>query len=119
MPFAFQCPGQCSRASFGQSSISLPAFFAVALRLFASALRCIASTRLRQLHACTSRLRKPDSDSLLRIGGAMLSFANVVHLFADKFAGLGAGRFAFFFVSLCAFHYFLFWHDVLHQFELS
>jgi hypothetical protein len=68
---------------------------------------------LRQLHAGAPRLRKPDSDSLFRVGGAMLSFANVVHLFADEFAGLSARRFTFFFVSLRSFNDFLFWHDML------
>jgi hypothetical protein len=50
----------------------------------------------------------------------MLSFANVVHLFAHEFAGLGAGRFTFFFVSPRSVNYFLFWHVVLlNKFALS
>jgi hypothetical protein len=118
MAFAFQGPEHRSRTRSGRPSISLQAFCTVALRLVAGALRCIAFTRFRQLHACAARLRKSDSDSLLGIGGAMLSFANVVHFFADKFAGLSAGRFAFFSVSLGAFNYFLFWHDMLlNKFE--
>jgi hypothetical protein len=48
----------------------------------------------------------------------MLSFANVVHFFAHKFASLRAGRFAFLFVSLGPFNYFLFWHvTLLDKFE--
>jgi hypothetical protein len=49
---------------------------------------------------------------LFRVSRAVLSFANVMHLFAHEFAGLGARRFAFFFVSLRSFNYFLFWHDM-------
>lgn len=46
----------------------------------------------------------------------MLAFANVTHFFAYKFAGLGAGRFAFLFVSLGSINNFLFWHDALLEF---
>jgi hypothetical protein len=50
----------------------------------------------------------------------MLSFANVVHLLSDEFAGLGAGRFTFFFVSLRSINYFLLWHvTLLDKFELG
>jgi hypothetical protein len=50
----------------------------------------------------------------------MLSFANVVHLFAHEFAGLGAGRFTFFLASPRSVNYFLFWHVVLlNKFALS
>src|ERR1700719_2520608 len=107
MPFAFQGPGHRSRTRSGRPSISLPAFFAVELRLFAGALRCVGSIGLRQFHACASSFRKSDRDSLFRVRRAMLSFAYVVHLFADKFAGPSARRFAFFFVSLGSFNDFL------------
>jgi hypothetical protein len=89
----------------------LLAFFAVAPRLFSSALRSISSSRLGQFHTCASSFRKADRDSLFCVRRAMLSFTNVMHLFADEFAGLSAGRLAFFFVSLRSFNYFLFWHD--------
>ena len=38
----------------------------------------------------------------------MLSFANVVHLFANKFPSLRAGRFAFPLVLVCSFNDFFF-----------
>jgi hypothetical protein len=50
---------------------------------------------------------------LLGVGSAMLSFSNVMHLFAHKFAGLRAGRFPFLFVSLGSINYFLFRHNML------
>jgi hypothetical protein len=54
------------------------------------------------------------------VGRAVLPFANVVHLFTHEFAGLGAGRFAFLFVSLRSFNYFLLWHvALLDKFEMS
>jgi hypothetical protein len=90
------------------------------LCLLAGARRGIASTRLRQFHARAAGFRKGDGNGLFRIGRAVLSFANVVHLFADEFAGLGAGRFAFLFVSLGSFNYFLLWHvTLLDKFEMS
>jgi hypothetical protein len=50
-------------------------------------------------HACAARFRKPDGDSLFRVGRAMLPFANVVHFFADELAGFSAWRFTFLLVS--------------------
>jgi hypothetical protein len=91
----------------------LPAFFAVALRLFPGALRCVGSVGLRQFHACASSFRESDRDCLFRVRRAMLSFANVVHLFADKLAGLSARRFAFFFVLFGSFNDFLLRHNLL------
>jgi hypothetical protein len=40
----------------------------------------------------------------------VFALANVVHFFAYEFAGLRAGRFAFFFVALRSLNNFFFWH---------
>jgi hypothetical protein len=40
----------------------------------------------------------------------MLAFANVMHLFADEFAGLRAGRFAFALVFVRSLNGFFLWH---------
>jgi hypothetical protein len=87
-------------------------FFRVATRLFAGTLRCTAFARLWQFYACAASFRKSDGDGLFRVDRAVLPFANVVHLFADKFAGLGAGRFAFFFISVGSINSFLFRYDI-------
>src|ERR1044071_9408896 len=66
--------------------------------------------RRRQLHPGASRFGKPNRDRLFRAACAVLAFADVVHLFADKLARLRAGRFAFAAVPFSASQCFLFWH---------
>jgi hypothetical protein len=40
----------------------------------------------------------------------MFSFANMFHFLADKFPGLGGGRFSLCFIFSCSFERFFFWH---------
>jgi hypothetical protein len=44
--------------------------------------------RRRKPHACSSRFRKTDGNRLLRGSRSMLSFANMMHLLANKLARL-------------------------------
>src|SRR3972149_1336586 len=53
-----------------------------------------APRRRRQLHAGAARLRQADRDGLLRGPGAVLAFANVVHLFTHELAGFCRWRLA-------------------------
>jgi hypothetical protein len=66
----------------------------IAFCLGSSSGRNFAPLRHRQLHAGTSCLGQPNGNGLLRRLSAMLSFANMMHLFTDKLAGLCAGRFS-------------------------
>src|SRR6185436_6324120 len=45
-----------------------------------------------EMHAGTARLGEADRDRLLRGAGAVLPFADVVHLLAHELAGLGGQR---------------------------
>src|SRR5438067_1772834 len=49
----------------------------------------------RQANAGAARLRQPNRDRLLGIACAVLTFAHMMHLFANEFAGLRGGRFSF------------------------
>jgi hypothetical protein len=57
-----------------------------------------------------SRLREANCDRLLRRPRTMLALADVVHLFADEFAGLRRGRFARLLVLACPLERGLFRH---------
>lgn len=67
----------------------------------------------RQLHACTARLRKSYGDHLLGRAGTVLALPNMVHLFTDKFARLGARRFTLASVFLGTFDGLFFRHRFL------
>jgi hypothetical protein len=64
----------------------------------------------RQRNTGAAGLRQSDRDGLLRRLSAMLTLANVMHLFTHKFACLRAGRLSFFFIVTRAFDNFFFWH---------
>jgi hypothetical protein len=70
-------------------------FSQVALCLFACARRSLSPFWRRQFHTGATRLRETNSDRLFGRARAMFAFADVLHLFAHKFARLGRGRFAF------------------------
>src|SRR6516162_8268027 len=76
--------------------------------LSSSSGRGLAPLRHGQLHAGTSRLGQPNGNGLLRRLSAMLSFANMMHLFTDKLAGLCTGRFSLLRIVTSSFHYILF-----------
>src|SRR6516164_2700716 len=80
----------------------------IAFCLGSSSRRDFAPLRHGQLHAGTSRLGQPDGNCLLRRLRAMLSFANMMHLFTDKLAGLRTGRFSLLRIVTSSFHYILF-----------
>src|SRR5207253_9650345 len=64
----------------------------------------------RQIDSGAARLGKSNGDRLLGGSCPMLSFADVMHLFADEFTRLRRWRFAFALVFLCTFECFFFWH---------
>src|SRR5581483_11737945 len=83
--------------------------FAMAVALLQIAFRPLASRfggpplfRWRQFDPGAARLREADSDSLFGGSGAVLALPDVLHLFADEFAGLGGRRFPFGFVAFRA-----------------
>jgi hypothetical protein len=83
----------------------------VAARLTAGALRYPASfLRRGKSDTCASRLRKADSDGLLRRSRAMFTATNVINLFSDEFSSYRRGRFAFARRPACAFDGSLFRH---------
>jgi len=64
----------------------------------------------RQLHTRAPRLQQADRDRLLRVAGAVLAFADVVHLFADEFARLRERRLPFARVASRPGHGGFLWH---------
>jgi hypothetical protein len=58
----------------------------------------------RRFYARSSGLRKSNSDHLLRRLSPVLALANMVHLFTDKFARLGARRLSFASIFLGTFY---------------
>src|SRR5207302_8450595 len=63
-----------------------------------------------ELDAGAARFGKPNGDSLLRRARSVLALADVVHLLANKFARLRAGRFSLALLLVCAFQGLLLWH---------
>jgi len=53
-----------------------------------------------QFHACAAGFGQADGDRLLGGPRTVFAFADVVHFFAHKFAGLGGGGFSFLTVFL-------------------
>jgi hypothetical protein len=74
--------------------VALP-FTKIALGFLAGAGGRFTSAWRGQLDTWATRLRESDSNRLFRRGCAMFAFADVMHLLAHEFAGLGAGRLAF------------------------
>jgi hypothetical protein len=66
----------------------------IALGMLARRLGCPASTRRTQLDARTPCLRQADRDRLLWRPRPVLSFPDMMELFANELTGLGAGGFA-------------------------
>src|SRR5438270_9495807 len=69
-----------------------------------------AAFRRSELDAGAARFGKPNGDSLLRRARSVLALSNVMHLLANKFAGLSARRFALALILVCAFQCLLLWH---------
>src|SRR5213593_551167 len=63
-----------------------------------------------KLHASATSLRQADRDGLLRRASAVLAFAYVVNLFANKFTGLRGWRFAFLCIFTSTFYGLFFRH---------
>src|SRR5207248_6497538 len=63
-----------------------------------------------ELDAGAARFGKPNGNSLLRRARSVLALADVMHLFANKFARLSAGRFSLARVFVGAFQCLLLWH---------
>src|SRR6058998_681051 len=63
-----------------------------------------------KLHASATSLRQADRDGLLRRASAVLAFAYVVKLFANKFTGLRGWRFAFLCIFTSTFYGLFFRH---------
>jgi hypothetical protein len=70
-----------------------------------------ARTWLAQFYTGAAGLRQSNRDSLFRVRRPVLSLANVVHFFADKFSCLRAWRLSFRGIFVSAFDCFFFWHD--------
>jgi hypothetical protein len=88
-----------------------PTFGQVALRLLASAGRNLSSARGRELDSGAARFGQSNGNGLLRGAGAMFTFANMMHLFADEFTGLCGWSFPLASVFFGAFECLLFWHN--------
>lgn len=88
----------------------LPMRSACARRLRARLRGLPAPARRTQLHPRAPRFRESNGDSLLWRACAVLAFPNVLHFFADEFAGLSAGRLSFTRIFAGAFNRFLIWH---------
>src|SRR5438552_1511976 len=67
--------------------------------------------RRRKIDTGAARLGQSNRDRLLCRSGAVLAFADVVHLLADELARLGGGGFAFALVASGAFEGFFFGHE--------
>src|SRR5581483_3909492 len=112
--FALQCSLGCA-GPFSRR-LAFPAALAfrqIALGLSARPVGCTASLRRRQFHAGAARFREANRDGLLWRSCAVLAFANVLHLFANKFTCLCTGGFAFARIFASALDGLLFWHRVL------
>ena len=72
----------------------MPSFLQIAFSLRLRPRRDFASLRIWQLDAGAPRLGQPNRNRLLLRLSAVISFANVMHLFTDKLTGLRAGRFS-------------------------
>src|SRR5947207_13253065 len=64
----------------------------------------------RKFHSSTSRFRKANRDGLFSRSSAVLSFTDMVHLFANEFTGLGRGCLALAFIPFGSFYCFFSWH---------
>jgi hypothetical protein len=69
-------------------------FFVVAFRVAARFIAGAALLGRRELDPRPPGFGEPDGDGLFGRAGTVLSFADMVKLFADKFARLGGGRLA-------------------------
>src|SRR5262245_55496173 len=94
------------RLAFGRSAMAAGIG---PLSALASALAGLALPRRLQIHAGPAGLGKADGDGLIGGAGAMLSFANVMHFFADKLTRLCAGRLPLALVFSGSFHGLLLW----------
>lgn len=83
----------------------------ISFSLFPRRLRGLPFPRWRQVHTGPPCLRKANSNCLFSVGGAMLTFADVVHLLFHEFASLSAGRFSFACIFLGPFQGFFFRHQ--------
>src|SRR5579862_8069747 len=104
---AFAPKGLCdsSRASLRRALLAsfLPCL-EIALSLRPRPGGCLAFLRRRQLHASAARLREANGDGLRGGASAMLSFADMIHLFANEFSRLRARRLPFSCVLSCPFN---------------
>src|SRR5262245_32652248 len=82
-------------------SLSTLPFLIITLRTFPGFARYLAFLGRLELHAGSTRLGQSDCDCLLRRSCAMLSFTDVVHLFAHKLASLCRGRLSLAFILAC------------------
>jgi len=71
----------------------------------------LALSRRRKIDSRLTSLRQPDRNRLFGRSGTVFPFANMMHLFADEFAGLRRRRLAFALVTAGAFQCFFFGHD--------
>src|SRR3954466_12073045 len=72
--------------------------------------RCLSLARRRQLDTGSPRFGQADRDRLLGRSPAVLAFADVMHLLADKLARLRGGGLAFAFIAPRSLDRFLFGH---------
>src|ERR1041384_4201181 len=108
MPFALQGSRSCAR-SLGRllGALFLP-LLKIARGLLAGLFRSLLGRR--QVHSSAPRLRETDGDCLFGRSRAVLSFTNMLDLFADKLSGLRAWRFSFFLIFFRSFQSFFFRH---------
>jgi hypothetical protein len=80
------------------------------LSLLADLRRGAATLGWTKFYSGAASFRKTYRNGLLRRARTVLTFPDVVHFFADEFAGLRRGRFPLLFVALRAFQCFFFRH---------
>ncbi len=74
-------------------------------------LRCRSLLWRRKFYSSTSRFRKANGDRLFSRSSTVLSFADMVHLFAYELTRLGRGRLTLSFIAFGSFYCFFFWHS--------
>jgi hypothetical protein len=106
--FATQCPVRFPCAS--NRRLSAAARRPACVRR-ASFRRRFGTAGRGQLHACAACLGQPDRNCLFRRSGSVFAFSNVMDLFPDELACLGAGRLAALFVVSCTAYGLFFRHS--------